>query len=169
MSLLTLNEAPPKDVGEVSLIRDEHLVANFVVTYSASKILEDLGYTNLSKELSYFMKSLGGELVIKLATGHYKPNLAQILYKEISSKKDSVSDKDLYDLLMFALDLKELLIIGGTEAVRSASRTLFTKFVRTMCGESNELEKVINREDPRDVLQALATGIAIFVGGFHGV
>jgi len=169
MSLLTLNEELTEETGKEPLNHEERLVADFVITYSASKILKDLGYVNLSKELNYFMKSLGGKLVIKLSTGHYKPNLASVLYGEITSKKDTVDDENLYDLLIFALDLKELLGIGGTKALKSASRTLFTKFVKTMCGGSNELEKVINPEDPREVLQALATGIAIFVGGFHGV
>ena len=170
MSLLNLNESIPEGIDEGPSVPGEHLVENFVITYSASKILKDLGYETLSRELRNYMKVLGGDLVIKLATGHYKSNLASILSAGISGKKDFISDEGLYDLLLSALNLKELMNIAEAKAVKSLSKSLFEKFMKLMCNDGiGKLERVVNPEDPKDVLQALATGIAVFVGGFNGV
>ena len=169
MSLLSLKEFPPNDVEGDSGVIEEQLITDFIITYSASKILEDLGYGSPSRELYNIMKVLGGELVMRLATGHYKSGLATVLSRKMSETNRLIRDEDLYNILTLAASLKELKNVGSMRTVESLSKALYNRFVKLICNNSRGLEEFVNPEDPDEVLQMLATGIAVFIGGFHGV
>ena len=159
--------------GEISEFLEEkdyeRLAKSFVITVSSSKILKDLGLTKESEELLSISKGLAGELIEKLSTNRYPKDLATQLSKVIDKFwKVAYDDFDLLKLLESALILRKTYRSLPKMSSSRISHEILRKLFKTMGKKNKEIKIAINPRDPLEVLQAVATSLALFVGGLSG-
>ncbi|MEM4485713.1 MAG: hypothetical protein QW116_00545 [Zestosphaera sp.] len=159
-----------EDFVEGSSSSCEFLAEDFTLSVSVLTVVKRLGYEDLAEELMPLVKSLVGEIVVRLSTGRYIEGLAHELGLHARRLWESdYSDAELADVIRSALELRERLESGEVDedAVREVLDR-FLKIVRVDVSRTKVIKGVVENPEPALALQLMATALAVCVGGLGG-
>lgn len=150
--------------------QEDFIAESFTLSASMLVAIKRLGYEDIACELMPLVKTLSGELVMRLSTGVYVNGLAYELSVHGRKLWDlEYSDSELIKVLTDALDIRRRLDEGGVS--KEEARELLNRFTRLIgvdVGKTQVIRGIVNNPEPALVLQLIATALAVCTGGLSG-
>ncbi len=150
--------------------QEDFIAESFTLSASMLVATKRLGYEDIARELMPLVKTLSGELVMRLGTGVYVNGLAYELSTYGRKLWDlEYSDSELIKVLTDALDMRRRLDKGGVskeEAMELLNR--FTRLIGVDVSKTQVIRELASDSEPALVLQLIATALAVCTGGLSG-